>query len=68
MDHEIRIPYLLSDNCLDLIRLMLDRDVERRITIEQVLAHPWFEGLPGPDEAFKLALQEEAAIKAGRSL
>jgi len=31
----------MSEENLDLIRLMLDRDVERRITISQVLEHPW---------------------------
>lgn len=51
MDRELRIPFTLSDESLDLIRLMLDRDTERRPTIEQVLAHPWFSGLPSPEEA-----------------
>lgn len=51
MDRELRIPFIMSEVSLDLIRLMLDRDVERRPTIEQVLAHPWFEDLPGPEEA-----------------
>lgn len=51
MDRELRIPFVMSEVSLDLIRLMLDRDVERRPTIEQVLAHPWFEDLPGPEEA-----------------
>lgn len=31
----------MSELCLDLIRKMLDRDVERRIGIQGVLAHPW---------------------------
>ncbi|KAL0631805.1 serine/threonine protein kinase [Maublancomyces gigas] len=51
MDRELRIPFVMSEVSLDLIRLMLDRDVERRPTIEQVLAHPWFADLPGPEEA-----------------
>lgn len=51
MDRELRIPYILSEVSLDLIRLMLDRDVERRPTIEQVLAHAWFNDLPSPEEA-----------------
>ncbi|KAL1600528.1 serine/threonine protein kinase [Paraconiothyrium brasiliense] len=41
MDHDLRVPYVMSEENLDLIRLMLDRDVERRITISQVLEHPW---------------------------
>lgn len=51
MDRELRIPFVISEVSLDLIKLMLDRDVEKRPTIEQVLAHPWFDGLPGPEEA-----------------
>lgn len=51
MDRELRIPFVVSETSLDLIRLMLDRDVERRPTIEQVLVHPWFADLPGPEDA-----------------
>ena len=41
MDHDLRVPYVMSEDCLDLIRKMLDRDVERRIGIQDVLEHPW---------------------------
>ena len=41
MDHDLRVPYVLSDDNLDLIRQMLDRDVDRRIGIQAVLDHPW---------------------------
>lgn len=41
MDHDLRVPYVLSEDCIDLIRKMLDRDVERRIAIQAVLEHPW---------------------------
>nr|POE88239.1 serine/threonine-protein kinase ppk6 [Quercus suber] len=41
MDHDLRVPYVLSEESIGLIRLMLDRDVERRIGIEAVLQHPW---------------------------
>lgn len=51
MDRELRIPFVMSEVSLDLIRLMLDRDVEQRPTIEQVLAHPWFVDLPGAEES-----------------
>ncbi|KAI5853497.1 hypothetical protein BZA05DRAFT_336493 [Tricharina praecox] len=51
MDREPRIPFVMSEVSLDLIKTMLDRDVDRRPTIEQVIAHPWFEDLPGPEEA-----------------
>ncbi|KAG0644128.1 hypothetical protein HOY80DRAFT_879012, partial [Tuber brumale] len=60
MDRELRIPFILSEVSLELIRLMLDRDVERRPTIEQVLAHSWFDDLPNPEEA----LLAESAVQA----
>ncbi|RMZ77773.1 hypothetical protein DV737_g4183, partial [Chaetothyriales sp. CBS 132003] len=42
LDRELRVPYIpYSELCIDLIRKMLDRDVEQRITIEQVKDHPW---------------------------
>ncbi|RCH85487.1 hypothetical protein CU098_002288, partial [Rhizopus stolonifer] len=40
MQRELRIPFILSEESVDLIRKMLDRDVESRLTVEQVLAHP----------------------------
>lgn len=41
MDRDLRVPYVISDESIDLIRKMLDRDVSQRSTIEEVLAHPW---------------------------
>ncbi|KAK3357499.1 hypothetical protein B0T25DRAFT_160855 [Lasiosphaeria hispida] len=41
MDRDLRVPYTISDDSIDLIRHMLDRDVTQRFDIEQVLAHPW---------------------------
>ncbi|KAH6627866.1 hypothetical protein F5144DRAFT_286942 [Chaetomium tenue] len=41
MDRDLRIPYTISDESIDLIRKMLDRNVEQRYNIDQVLAHPW---------------------------
>jgi protein-serine/threonine kinase len=41
MDRELRIPYVMSEDSIDLIRRMLDRNVDTRITIEQVIEHPW---------------------------
>ena len=41
MDRDLRVPYTISDNSIDLIRHMLDRDVSRRLEIDGVLAHPW---------------------------
>ncbi len=43
MDHGLRVPFILSEPCIDLIRLMLNRDVDRRITITEVLQHPWLQ-------------------------
>jgi protein-serine/threonine kinase len=44
MDHDLRVPWVMSEESIDLVRLMLDRDVEKRITISQVLEHPWCAG------------------------
>lgn len=41
MDHELRIPWIMSESSIDLIKAMLDRDVDRRLTITQVVEHPW---------------------------
>lgn len=41
MDRDLRVPYIISDESIDLIRKMLDRNVEARANIDQVLAHPW---------------------------
>ncbi|KAK0646572.1 hypothetical protein B0T16DRAFT_429382 [Cercophora newfieldiana] len=41
MDRDLRVPYTISDESIDLIRCMLNRDVAQRYDIEQVLAHPW---------------------------
>ncbi|OIW33923.1 Pkinase-domain-containing protein [Coniochaeta ligniaria NRRL 30616] len=41
MDRDLRVPYTISDDSIDLIRCMLDRDLGKRIDIDQVLAHPW---------------------------
>ncbi|EKV08047.1 Serine/threonine protein kinase, putative [Penicillium digitatum PHI26] len=45
LDHPLRIPFLpFSEDCVDLIRTMLDRDVDNRLTITEVLEHPWMVG------------------------
>ncbi|CDH50850.1 serine threonine protein [Lichtheimia corymbifera JMRC:FSU:9682] len=41
LSHELRIPFVLSEGSLDLIQKMLDRNVENRLNIHQVLEHPW---------------------------
>lgn len=50
MDHDLRVPWVMSEESIDLVRLMLDRDVEKRITISQVLEHPWCSGAIGEGE------------------
>lgn len=39
MDRDLRVPYVMSESSIDLIRRMLDRDVNKRIGIDDVLAH-----------------------------
>ncbi|KAL8381426.1 hypothetical protein RB595_005611 [Gaeumannomyces hyphopodioides] len=41
MDRDLRVPYTISDESIDLIRQMLNRDVSQRFNIDQVLAHAW---------------------------
>lgn len=41
MDRDLRVPYVMSEDSIELIRALLDRDVDSRITIEKVLDHPW---------------------------
>lgn len=48
MDHELRIPWIMSEPSIDLIKAMLNRDVDQRLTITQVMEHPWCKG--GGDE------------------
>ncbi|PHH71834.1 hypothetical protein CDD80_4965 [Ophiocordyceps camponoti-rufipedis] len=41
MDRDLRVPFTISDDSIDLIRCMLNRDVKERFNITQVLEHPW---------------------------
>ncbi|KAI8981586.1 hypothetical protein BDF20DRAFT_861904 [Mycotypha africana] len=41
LDRELRIPFKLSEESVDLIKKMLNRDVNQRVNIQQVLDHPW---------------------------
>ncbi|KAL1921201.1 uncharacterized protein VTP21DRAFT_10917 [Calcarisporiella thermophila] len=43
MARELRIPFILSPGSIELIKWMLNRDVEKRPTIDEVLAHPWLQ-------------------------
>lgn len=49
LDRDLRIPYIMSEGSIDLIRGMLDRDLTSRLTIEQVKNHPWCKGEVGSD-------------------
>ena len=48
MDQDLRVPFIMSEDSIDLIRLMLNRDVDKRIGIEQVVEHPLCKGETGP--------------------
>ncbi|CAJ2509964.1 Uu.00g058640.m01.CDS01 [Anthostomella pinea] len=41
MDRDLRVPYTISDESINLIRCMLEREVSQRYDIDQVLQHPW---------------------------
>lgn len=47
MDRDLRVPYTISDDSIDLIRCMLNRDVAQRFDIVQVLDHPWCQSSKG---------------------
>lgn len=69
MDHDLRVPYVLSEDCIDLIRKMLDRDVERRIGILGVMEHPWVtfvdeEDAGQPGTGMELPVRKTAAVAA----
>ena len=42
MDRDLRIPYIVSENSIDLIGKMLNRDLLDRVTMQDVLQHPWY--------------------------
>ncbi|KAF1816099.1 Pkinase-domain-containing protein [Eremomyces bilateralis CBS 781.70] len=50
MDHDLRVPYVMSDESIDLVRRMLDRDVEQRVTIGQVMESGWCREAEGGEE------------------
>lgn len=41
LEGELRIPFVMSDDCLDLIKMILNRDVSRRPTIDVIKNHKW---------------------------
>ena len=51
LDHPLRVPYLpFSEGCIDLIRKMLDRDVDKSFDIEGFLGHHWLVGVGDGDK------------------
>lgn len=40
VDRDLRIPFIMSEDSIDLIRKMLDRDLSTRPTMTEVLKHP----------------------------
>lgn len=51
MDHDLRVPYVISDASIDLVRRMLNREVAARPTIQEVVGHAWCQGSKEPDAA-----------------
>jgi len=45
MDHPLRVPFVVSEASIDLIRKMLERDVDGRIGIGGVTGHEWCRSL-----------------------
>ncbi|OAA32876.1 Protein kinase-like domain protein [Moelleriella libera RCEF 2490] len=41
MDRDLRVPFTMSDESIDLVRRMLNRDVKDRLDIVQVMEHPF---------------------------
>ncbi|KAG5362425.1 Serine/threonine-protein kinase PSK1 [Yarrowia sp. C11] len=43
LEGELRVPFVMSEDCLDLIKMILNRDVNKRPTIEEIKAHKWLQ-------------------------
>ncbi|KAG0215266.1 hypothetical protein BGX28_000485 [Mortierella sp. GBA30] len=41
LSRDLRVPFVLSEDSIGLIRWMLSRDIDKRPLIEDVLSHPW---------------------------
>ncbi|CAJ0908800.1 3164_t:CDS:2, partial [Entrophospora sp. SA101] len=41
MARDLRIPFILSEGSIDLVKKMLEYDVDKRLKIDEVLSHPW---------------------------
>ncbi|VVT56324.1 uncharacterized protein SAPINGB_P004968 [Magnusiomyces paraingens] len=43
MDHDLRVPFVMSEPCIDLIRMILTRPVRKRPSVEDIWNHPWIQ-------------------------
>ena len=43
VDIDLCMPSHLSSECQDLIRRLLNKDPERRLSLDDILSHPWFQ-------------------------
>jgi serine/threonine protein kinase len=59
---EFATPTYLSDQCRDLIRRFLTVEIDKRITIQQALAHPWLAGAAVPAPAPAAGVRNEVTI------
>ena len=51
-------PLVVSDHLKDLINRTLDMDPVRRITMAQIMDHPWFQGEDEPDGTFAAEMEK----------
>lgn len=59
MDRDLRVPYVVSDKSIDLIRRMLNRNVPERLTMDAVVQHDWYEDCAGdPRETVKIDIPQ----------
>ncbi|XP_063715005.1 serine/threonine-protein kinase par-1-like isoform X3 [Symsagittifera roscoffensis] len=49
MDCKFTLPHELSDECKDLVSNLLKREPEDRLSLAQILDHPWMKMAPSPD-------------------
>ncbi|KAI1310570.1 hypothetical protein EDD11_003685 [Mortierella claussenii] len=46
LSRDLRVPFVLSEDSIELIRWMLSREIDKRPFIDDVLAHPWMTAQP----------------------
>jgi len=46
---KLRVPFILSDNSIDLVKKLLTKNERIRVDIDKVLEHPWFSDINGND-------------------